>query len=131
MRALDTNVVLRLILRNDAEQYPQSLRLLADPVFIPMTVLLETSWVLRSFFKMACASIAASLTDLFDIATVYVDDPDGIAWAVERYRAGADLPDMLHLVASQNATSFATFDRKLSRAAGPDTPLTIETLRNP
>lgn len=43
--------------------------------------------------------------------------------------AGADFADMMHVGAAEGASSFVTFDRKLERRAGPDSPVAIETLR--
>lgn len=62
--------------------------------------------------------------------TVIVDHRNAVVWAIGRYRLGADWGDMMHLAAGlADSDSFATFDRRLARRAGRDTPLPIETLR--
>ena len=48
MLAADTNLLVRVVTEDDAEQSPKARRILAEnPIFISKTVLLETEWVLR------------------------------------------------------------------------------------
>jgi hypothetical protein len=54
---------------------------------------------------------------------------DGIHRALDRYRHGADIADMLHLIGARGATRFTTFDRGLVKRAGANPPLAVETLR--
>ena len=61
---------------------------------------------------------------------ISVPDDMLVAWAIDRYASGADFPDMIHLASAMNgATAFACFDRRLARQAGPQTPITVRTLR--
>lgn len=91
------------------------------------SVLLEVEWVLRSSYLWPRARIAETLADLLDLPTLR-DAPPGINWVLERFAAGADFADMLHLASSSSFDGFATFDRRLARDAGPSTPVSIETL---
>ena len=91
-------------------------------------MLVETDWVLRSFYGWSRTQRAAGFRILLDLPNA-VDVPQYAGWAVERMEAGADFADMMHLGGSGGASSFATFDRKLARRAGSDAPVPVETLR--
>jgi predicted nucleic-acid-binding protein len=92
------------------------------------TVLVETDWVLRSFYGWSRTQRAEAFKILLDFPNA-VDVPKYAGWAVERMGAGADFADMMHVAVAAGASSFATFDRKLERRAGPDSPVVVETLR--
>ncbi len=51
-----------------------------------------------------------------------------VHWAIGRSAKGADIADMIHIAASRHQAAFATFDRGVARAAGPDSPVPVETL---
>jgi predicted nucleic-acid-binding protein len=91
-------------------------------------VLVETDWVLRSFFGWSRTQRARGFRILLDFPTA-VDIPKYAGWAVDRMEAGADFADMMHVGAAEGASSFVTFDRKLERRAGPESPVAVETLR--
>ena len=60
---------------------------------------------------------------------VMVARPLETAWALSRYRAGADLGDMMHIVASAKLAGFATFDRRIARHTDLSSPVPVQTLR--
>lgn len=126
--AIDTNIVLRLIRRDDEHQTVIAESLLRDGVFVPVTVLMETVWVLDSYYGLPNAEIAHIIRDLLDLPDVSVRDSDLVRWAFERFAAGADIADMIHLVEARDMDRFATFDRGIARKAGPRAPVPIETL---
>lgn len=126
MKAVDTSIIVRTLLRDDPVQSPIAARLMAERVFIPLTVLQEVGWVLRSRYRLPHAMIADTLGDLVD--THSVADVPFIRRAIARYRAGADLADMLHLAASRNTDGFATFDRALAAEAGDGAPVAVEVV---
>ena len=129
MRSVDTNVLLRLIVTSDAAQTHRAQSIASEPMFLPLTVLIETGWVLRSSYAFDRLRLAAALLHLIALPTVVVDDEPSVRWAIGQVRDnGADLADMLHLVAARTTDRFATFDRKLAKQAGPDAPIEIETL---
>lgn len=129
MKAVDTNILARFILWDDQHQADRAARVLLEPVWIGVTVWLELGWVLSKRLKMERGRIADSLDALLSIATVHVADRDGMRWAVERFRAGADWADMVHLIAMRDvATTFITFDRHLGDAAAESAPLGVETI---
>ena len=129
MIAADTNVILRLLLGDDEAQFEAVRELMTrDSLFVSLTVLLETGWVLESRCKMARDAIADALIGLVLLEGIQVPRHEAVLRLLDRYRAGADLADMIHLASAAKLERFATFDRRLARDAGDATLLTIETL---
>lgn len=118
MIALDTNVVVRLLVGDDRPQQDLARALLRDNAcFISKTVLLETSWVLGFTYGFDSASVNSALTALLGYPDVRMEDPDDVLLALDWNRRGLDLADALHLASSSPAPTFATFDRKLAMSA--------------
>lgn len=128
VRAIDTNVVLRLLMDDDPAQHRIATALLAEPVLLTLTVLVETGWVLLSRYRFSRAEVATLLNDLLDYDSIIVEKRAGIRWALDRFAARGDFADLLHLVAADRAVTFATFDRGVAIAAGSDSPVAVETL---
>jgi predicted nucleic acid-binding protein len=120
MTALDTNVIIRLISRDDPAQCREAHRLLTSTLcFIPDTVLLEAVWVLRSRYNASPQQIHAELSTLLGLPNVRVADAQRIRAALDWFGGGLDFADALHLASAQHAEAFATFDRRfINRAAG-------------
>jgi predicted nucleic-acid-binding protein len=130
MQSVDTNVLARWILREDEVQAAIADTVMDGPVEITATVLVELGWVLTSVGGMNREQFANTMVSILSIDDALFADRDGLRWAVDRYRAGADWADMVHLVTTRHAAGFATFDRKLLRQAGASTPLPV-VLLNP
>ena len=127
VRALDTNVILRLLLDDDPDQVALARRLINEPALVGLAVIMETAWVLQSAYRQDRRTIADTLAAILSAPTIHAVDEDGVAWALARYRDhGADLADMLHIVAARGSSSFASFETKLARHAGADTPVPVE-----
>ena len=128
MIAVDTNVLARFILADDRTQAETAAVILAAAAWVSATVWVELGWVLGTRLGLDRPLVADALDTLLNLRTLHTADPEGMLWAVERYRSGADWADMVHLVSTRNdAERFATFDRRLARQAGTPTPLPIET----
>lgn len=125
MRAIDTNIAARLLLRDDPAQAAKAYEIVSAGVLVPVTVLLELSWLLESR-RLPRREVHALLTTFIAADTVSVHDRDQVEWALARYGKGAPLDDMLHVGASAGASSFITFDKDLRKQAGPKPPLPIE-----
>lgn len=118
MIALDTNVLVRFLVNDEASQARRARALIeANSVFVPVTVLLETEWVLRGGYGLARAEVVRLLRALLGLPDLATEDPQRIARALEWHEGGIDFADALHLAASTRAERFATFDRKLVKAA--------------
>lgn len=129
MIAIDTNIVLRLILGDDLKQIAAIRRIMVhETVFISLTVLLEVGWVLASRYRLPRVDVATALSSILALEGVEASRPAIARWAIERYRCGADWADMVHLVSASKIGGFATLDQRLAKSAGMDAPVVIETL---
>jgi predicted nucleic acid-binding protein len=119
MIAVDTNVIVRLLTRDDEAQYRLAYTLFERAeLFVPLTVLLETEWVLRYAYEFAAADVVSALQRLFGLPNVHPEQPLRVAAALAWHAQGLDLADALHLAASQPGEGFVTFDRELALRAG-------------
>lgn len=123
MIALDTNVLVRVIAEEEnadtttRRQREIALALLdsGEPLYVPMTVVLELEWVLRGRYELPRDDVAAILADLVEIENLTVDRAAAVSQAVEWYRRGLDFADALHLAQSALCTRLATFDRDFAK----------------
>lgn len=127
MRSIDTCILARLIVQDDQPQAEAAARELDKPSFIPLTVVLETVWLLSSRYKLRRQQIVESLNDIFRLASVMVEEGVGVEWALARYLAGADVADMIHLVAARHTQAFLTFDQAIGKHSATS-PVAIELL---
>ena len=101
--AIDTNVLVRLLVRDDEVQYAAARRLLdraaaaEEPVLILLLALLETEWVLRSRYRLDKASIADAFAALLESADVEFEHAPTVEEALYRWsqHPGADFADCL------------------------------------
>ena len=111
MRAVDTNVLARFYLRDDATQGRIAADVLtAGDVFVPKTVVLELEWVLRYVADQPGEKVVECLAHLIALPGVTVEDRDEIDTALGHCRNGIDFADALHLAASKACTELLTFD---------------------
>jgi len=129
MIAIDTNVVVRLIVVDDADQAARARSLVEDaPVFVPMTVILEAGWVLRSQYGYSTERVVTSLRSLLGLAHVAVEDPWLIAQAFAWILDGLEFADALHLTQADHQDGLATFDRGLARVGSRLTDVPVRLL---
>lgn len=118
MLAVDTNVVVRFLTKDDPKQSARAGEIIHDnDIWIAKTVLLEAEWVLRSVYAYSPAWIESGLRRLSGLPQVEIEDEPDVARALEWFAAGMDFADALHLASSGPAEGFATFDRKLATQA--------------
>jgi len=111
VRAVDTNILVRFYLRDDATQGRIAAGVLATgDVFVPKTVILELEWVLRYVAEQAEDKVMDCLAHLIALPGVTVEDRDEIETAIGQCRKGIDFADALHLAASQSCSELLTFD---------------------
>lgn len=129
MRAVDTNVLVRFLIADDAKQAQAARRVIeAGDIFIGTTVILETEWVLRAGYGFAPSEIAAAIRGLGGLAGISIEEPAQTAQAVDAMIAGLDFADALHLARSSHCSAFVTFDKKFAGRAKGKTAISIETL---
>jgi predicted nucleic-acid-binding protein len=119
MISVDTNVIVRLLTRDDEKQYQTALKLFnKNQIFIPITVLLELEWVLRFAYQFDSFEITGALKKLAGLEQVTIDRPEELSLAVQGLQSNMDFADAMHLAIAANITrQFATFDKKLARKA--------------
>jgi predicted nucleic-acid-binding protein len=118
VRAIDTNVIIRLLTADDPEQAAAARAVFdAGDIFCGTTVLLETEWVLRAGYGFTSAQIAAALRAMAGLPAITVEEPLILATALDWLEHGMDFADALHLARSTHCTAFVTFDQKLARRA--------------
>jgi len=111
VRAVDTNVLARFYLRDDAAQGRIAASVLsAGDVFVPKTVVLELEWVLRYVADQPESKVMECLAHLIALPGVTVEDHDEIEAALSHCRSGIDFADALHLAASKSCSELLTFD---------------------
>jgi predicted nucleic-acid-binding protein len=127
MIGLDTNALVRFLVRDEEAQYERARRLLqreagrGEAVLISLLVLLETEWVLRSRYELAKSDIAAAFSALLDSAELVFEDEASIEQALFMWRdSPAQFADCLigarHRALACRAT--ASFDAKALRLPG-------------
>ena len=118
MIALDTNILVRLLTRDDPAQVRAVVRAIRGRrLWVSKTVLLETEWVLRYTYELAAGVIHASFGRLMGLARLEIEDREGVMLALACYAQGLDFADALHLASSRDAEAFLSFDRPLAKAA--------------
>jgi predicted nucleic-acid-binding protein len=116
--AVDTNIVVRYLTRDDAEQFAKASALIgSDDVYVCTTVLLETEWVLRRAYRFSQQRIIAALAAFAGLPRVTLEDPALAAKALDWTRHGMDFADALHLAKAQGCQAFVSFDQRLAAVA--------------
>jgi predicted nucleic acid-binding protein len=116
--SIDTNVLVRLLVADDAQQARRARKLVGgNQVLVATTVLLETEWVLRSAYEFKRADIGLALRRFLGLPNVAPNEPAAVTAALNAYDSGLDFADALHLATVSKAEAFLTFDRRLVKAA--------------
>jgi len=115
--AVDTNVVVRLLVNDDARQGAVARRLFeSDEIWIGVTVLLEAAWVLESVYELSTDETVTALRGLLGLPNVRVEDSGAVAAALDAACRELELADALHLLRAPEDAEFVTFDRRLAKA---------------
>lgn len=118
MMALDTNLLARLLLRDDKRQHARVVQLLAgkQDFTAPVTVMLELVWVLEAN-SLAPSDIVRGLNLLLGLPNFKPQQADALRLAMAAYAQGLDFADALHLALSYGNQELATFDKAFARKA--------------
>jgi predicted nucleic-acid-binding protein len=124
VRAVDTNVLVRLVTRDDARQVAAADAFILKGAWVPHLVLAELTWVLSSVYDREPAVIATAIEMLLNHEHLTLQDPDTVAAAVERFRQRPRLgfSDCLVLEVARKAghLPLGTFDRDLGSLEGAE-----------
>ena len=122
MRGIDTNVLVRLLVGDDADQAERARAYVTEhaPCWINRIVMCETVWVLERFYGLGRTRIALALKQVLDTTQFEVEDIDAIQAGLLALDEGADFADVVIAATnkSRGCDATATFDRKASRLGG-------------
>jgi predicted nucleic-acid-binding protein len=122
MRAVDTNLVVRILVRDDDDQAAAADAFISGGAWLSLLVLMETAWVLRSVYERTPAQIAAGLELLLDHETIVVQEADLVGRAVAEFRQHPSIGFSDCLIVEQARKTghlpIGTFDRTLARLRG-------------
>ncbi|HEV3141869.1 MAG TPA: type II toxin-antitoxin system VapC family toxin [Vicinamibacterales bacterium] len=122
MRAVDTNVLVRLIVRDDTRQVAVAEAFVEKGAWVSHLALAETAWVLDAVYGLTANEIATAIDLLLDHRDLSLQDPDIVAAALEKFRArpSVGFSDCLLLESARRAghLPLGTFDRDLGRLDG-------------
>jgi len=119
MRAVDTNVLVRLVTRDDAKQVAAAEDFVAAGAWVPHLALAEATWVLASVYDRSPEAVATAIEMLLSHQHLTVQDADAVAAAVEQFRRrpAVGFSDCLMVEVTRKAGHgpLGTFDRNLGR----------------
>ena len=127
MIGVDTNVLVRYLVRDDQSQFERARKLISrktgagEKVLVSPLVLLETEWVLRSRYAVPKADIVGAFSALLDAAEVYFEDESSVEAALYTWKDSvAEFADCL--IAARHSRlgcgATATFDQRALAVAG-------------
>jgi predicted nucleic-acid-binding protein len=124
---LDTNVLVRYLVRDDQQQFEKARRLIkreadkGEPVLVGLLVLLETEWVLRSRYELSKPEIVHAFSTLLDVADLVFEDEPSVERALYSWKDSiADFADCLIEARNRRlgCQATVTFDAKALKLAG-------------
>ncbi len=122
MRAVDTNVLVRLLVRDEPAQVAAAEAFVAHGAWVSHLVLMEASWVLDTIYGVSPAKLAAGLELLLDHDRLAVQGAEVVRAALAHYRKHTKLgfSDCLILEVARHAGHgpLGTFDRQLGKLPG-------------
>jgi len=123
--SLDTNVLVRLITADDPRQSLQARALVeqaaraGESLYVPLTVVLELEWVLRSRYGCSKEQVLGTLVEMLEARELAFQDEAALEHALHYYRRspGIDFAECLHLgcAAAAGALPLVTFEGKAQR----------------
>jgi len=124
MRAVDTNVLVRLVTRDDRKQVAAAEAFVSKGAWVSTLVLVEATWVLTAVYALTHAEMATAIDMLLHHRDLTLQESDSVAIALEQYRSRSALgfSDCLILEIARKAghLPLGTFDRDLSKLDGAE-----------
>jgi predicted nucleic-acid-binding protein len=119
MRAVDTNLLIRLIVRDDSRQVAAAEAFIERGAWVSHLVLAEAAWVLSAVYERDARSLAATIEMLLNHKTLSIQDADVVAAALEHFRrrpaVGFSDCMLLEIARKSGHLPLGTFDRNLSK----------------
>jgi len=124
MRAVDTNVLVRLIARDDPRQAAAADSFVEKGAWVSVLALAETMWALTSVYELKPKELARAIEMLLNHRSLALQYPETIAAALDLFRATPTLGFsdclMLQLARRDGHLPLGTFDRNLGKIAGAE-----------
>jgi predicted nucleic-acid-binding protein len=122
VRAVDTNVLVRLVTRDDPKQVAAAEAFTAKGAWVPHLALAEATWVLASVYGREPEAIATAIEMLLNHQHLTVQDEDTVFAAVKQFRRrpAVGFADCLMVEIARKAGHgpLGTFDRDLGKLDG-------------
>ena len=122
MHAVDTNVLVRLVTRDDARQVAAAEAFVETGAWVAHLALVEATWVLAAVYDLEPPAIAVAIEMLSNHRNLVLEDPEVVSRALQHFRRRPALgfSDCLMLEVARKAghLPLGTFDRNLARLPG-------------
>jgi predicted nucleic-acid-binding protein len=122
MRAVDTNVLVRLITRDDARQVSSAESFIEKGAWVSVLVLIEATWVLATVYELTANDLIKTIEMLLNHRELVLQDAETVTAALQRFRArpGLGFTDCLIVESARKAghLPLGTFDKKLAKVEG-------------
>jgi len=122
MRAVDTNVLVRLITRDDARQAASAEAFIEKGAWVSVLALTEAMWVLEAVYKRSVSDLATAIDMLLNHKDLTLQDSGAVALALDHFRSRPSLGFsdclMLELARKAGHLPLGTFDRSLAKMEG-------------
>ena len=127
MLGIDTNVLVRFLLRDDEAQFQKANKLIqwevtaGRGVLVSQLVLLETEWVLRSRYGFSKIQLLEVIASLLDTRDIQLEDEQSVEEAIYQWKeANADFADCLIAARHRRlgCSATATFDARAAKLPG-------------
>jgi len=122
MRAIDTNVLVRLITRDEPGQLAAAESFVSTGAWVSVLALAEATWVLSAVYGVQSKALATAVEMLLNHQSLVLQDADVIAAALDLFRANPSVgfSDCLKVQIASKAghEPLGTFDRRLARVQG-------------
>jgi predicted nucleic-acid-binding protein len=122
MRAIDTNVLVRLITRDDAGEAAATEDFIEQGAWVSLVVLADAMWRLARFYKLSPEDLAKAIEMLLHHRDLVIQDAEAVAGALELFREKPALGFsdclILQLARKNGHLPLGTFDRGLAKVEG-------------
>ncbi len=127
MLGIDTNVLVRYLVRDDQQQFERARRLInrelgkGEPVLVSLLVLLETEWVLRSRYSLGKTQMLLTLSALLEASDLVLEDEPAVEHAIYSWKeSAANFSDCVINARNRRigCSATATFDRNALKVDG-------------
>ena len=122
MRAVDTNVLVRLITRDDSRQTASAESFIEQGAWVSVLALAETTWVLTSVYGLTSKDLATTIEMLLNHRDLVLQDSEAVQDALKLFKAKPALGFsdclMLHVAQKAGHLPLGTFDRSLAKVNG-------------